>query len=95
MLVGSHDRAIDIVPRPMQLPCDSGLLVDGLKEALPETGFAPPIEAAGHRAPGAIAFREIAPGGAGADDPENAVEDAAVVSGWAASVRFLWRKQGL
>ena len=95
MLVGSHDRAIDIVPRPMQLPCDIGLLLDGIKEALPETGFAPAIKAARHRTPRTIAFREVAPGGAGAEEPENAVEDAAVVSGWAASVRFLWRKQGL
>jgi hypothetical protein len=95
MLVGSYDRAIDIMYSPIQPSLRIGLLLGSLKEALPETGFAPTIEAAGHRAPGAIAFREIAPGGAGADDPENAVEDAAVVSGWAARVRFLWRKQGL
>jgi hypothetical protein len=95
MLVGSHDRAIDIVYGPIQLPRGIGLLLDGLKEALPEPSFAPTIEAAGHRAPGAIAFREVTPGGAGADDPENTVEDAAVVSGWAARVRFLWRKQGV
>jgi hypothetical protein len=57
MLVGSHDRAIDIMNRPMHLPCGIGLLLDGLKEALPDTGIAPTIEAAGNRAPGAIAFR--------------------------------------
>ena len=69
MLVGSHDRAIDIMDGPMQLPRGIGLLLDGLKEALPEPGFAPTIEAAGHRAPRAIAFGEVAPGSAGADDP--------------------------
>ena len=95
MLVGSYDRAIDIVHRPIQLPRSIGLLLDGLKEPVPEPSLAPAIKAARHRTPRTIAFREIAPGGAGAEEPENAVEDAAVVSGWAASVRFLWRKQGL
>jgi hypothetical protein len=95
MLVGSYDRAIDIVYRPMQLPRSIGLLLDGLKEPVPEPSLAPAIKAARHRTPRTIACREVAPGGAGAEEPENAVEDAAVVSGWAASVRFLWRKQGV
>jgi hypothetical protein len=95
MLGGSYDRAIDRVYRPMQLPRSSGLLGGGLKAPVPEPSLAPAIKAARHRTPRTIAFREIAPGGAGAAEPENAVEDAAVVSGWAARVRFLWRKQGV
>jgi hypothetical protein len=53
------------------------------------------VEAARHGLPGARPFGHVAPGGPGTDEPQDAVEDAAVVSGWATWRRFLWGKQGL
>ncbi len=79
MLVGANDGAIDIVNVPVDLPIGIGLLLDGLKETLPDTRFAPAIEAAGHRAPGPIALGQIAPGGTGAQNPQDAIEDASMV----------------
>ena len=41
VLVSSHDGAINIMNRPVQLAIGIGLLLDGLKEALPDAGSAP------------------------------------------------------
>ena len=95
MLVRTDDGAIHIVDIPVQVLGGVGLLLDRRKEASPDARLAPAVEAAGDGLPGAIPFGQVAPGSAGAEDPEDAVEDAAVVSGWAAGVRFLWRKQGV
>ena len=95
MLVRADDGAIHIMDIPVQVPCGVGLLLDGGTEARPDACLAPAVEAAGNGLPGAIPFGHIAPGSAGADDPEDAIEEASVVSSWSAGVRFLWRKQGL
>jgi len=52
VLMSTNDGAIDIMNRPVQLTCHIGLLLDSLKEALPDAGLAPAIEATGYRAPG-------------------------------------------
>ena len=95
MLVGSHDRAIDIVHGPVDLARGIGLLRHGLKETLPETRFAPAIETAGHRAPRTRAFRHIAPRGTGAQHPQDAVEDASMIQSRSTRLRFLRWKQRL
>jgi hypothetical protein len=94
-LVRADDGAIHVVDIPVELPGSVGTLLDRRKEASPEARLAPAVEAAGDGLPGAIPFGHVAPGSTGADDPEDAVEDASMVSGGAAGVRFLWRKQGL
>jgi hypothetical protein len=95
VLVRADDGAIHIVDGPVELPGSVGTLLDRRKEASPEARLAPAVEAAGAGGLAAIPFGHVAPGGTGADDPQDAVEDAAVVSGWAACMRFLWGKQGL
>jgi hypothetical protein len=95
MLMGSNDRAIDRVHRPVQLASGSGLLVDGRKEALPDAGFLPAIEAAGHGAPRTRAFGHIAPGSTGTQQPHDAVEEASMVQSRLAGLRFLRGKQRL
>ena len=65
MLMGSHDRAIDIMNVPVDFALGIGLLLYRLKETLPETGFLPAIEAAGHGAPTTIALGHIPPWGTG------------------------------
>ena len=71
------------------------LLLDGGKEACPEPRLPPAIKTAGNGAPRAIPLRQITPGGAGAEEPQDTVEDASVIGGWTACMRFLRRKQGL
>jgi hypothetical protein len=95
VLVRADDGAIHGVDIPVQLRCGVGLSLDRSKEASPEARLAPAIEAAGESGPAAIPLREVTPRGTGTDDPQHAVQDASVVSGGAASVRFLRRKQGL
>ena len=66
LLVSSNDRAINVMHRPVHLTSGIGLLLDRLKETLPDAGSAPAIEATGHGAPGAMAFGQITPGRTGA-----------------------------
>ena len=95
VLMSANDGAIDIMNRPVQLTSGMGLLLDRLKEALPEAGSAPAIEAAGYGLPGAVAFGHVAPGGTGAQQPQDAVDHASVVQIRSTRSRFLRRKQRL
>jgi hypothetical protein len=80
---------------PVQLRCGVGLLLDRGTEASPDACLAPAVEAAGNGGPAAIALGQVTPRGTGTEEPQEAVHEASVVSGWAASMRFLRRKQGL
>jgi hypothetical protein len=91
----ADDSAIHLVNIPVQVLCGIRTLLDRGTEAIPDASFPPAIETARHGAPRTIPLWQITPGGAGAEDPQEAVEEASVVSRWAASVRFLRRKQGL
>ena len=95
MLVRSDDSAIDIVEIPVELLCGIGALLDRGKEASPEARLAPAIKTAGDGAPGAVPLRQVTPGGAGTQEPEDTVEDASVIGSWAAGFGLLRRKQGL
>jgi len=92
MLVCPDNGAIHIVELPVKLLCGVGTLLDGSKEASPDARLAPAIEAASDGGPAAIPFGEVTPWGACADDPQDAIEDATMVGGWASCVRFLRRK---
>jgi len=95
MLVSADNRAIDIVRGPVELPGGVSLLLDSGQEAVPEARSAPAIEPTGDRTPGAIALWEIPPRGPGAEEPQDPVEDPAMVGRGAAGRRFLGRKQRL
>lgn len=92
LLRGSNEGAIDVMNRPIHLAFGIRWLWHRLNETLPEAGFAPSIEATGHRAPGAITFGQVTPGSAGAQNPQDAVEDASMVQIGSAGSRFLRRK---
>jgi hypothetical protein len=79
MLVRSDNGAIDEVDGPVQLPRRVGLGLDGGQEAVPAPGQPPAAEAAIQRGPGAIPFRDVPPGRTGAQLPDNAIENRAVV----------------
>src|SRR5262245_22867944 len=89
VLVRADDGAIHIMDIPIEPPRSVTLLLHCGKEAGPDACFAPAIEAAGNGRPGAIPLGQIAPWGPCTDDPQEAVQDASVVGGWAACVRFL------
>lgn len=87
------DGAIDKVEAPVEVPARIRLLLHGGKQAVPEAGFAPPIKTARDRLPGAIALGQITPRDAGSQEPEDAIEHAAVVPGGTTGGRFLGRKE--
>ena len=95
MLMRPDDGPIDIVRVPIELARAIGLLLDGRQKTRPEARLAPAIHTAGDGAPGAIPLRQVTPGGAGTQQPEDAVEDAAMGDSWAAYFWLLRRKQGL
>src|SRR5712691_5526727 len=95
MLMRPDDGPIHVVGVPIELACAIRLLLDGSQEAGPETRLPPAIKTACDGAPWAIPLRQITPGGPGAEEPEDTVEDASVVSGWAACFWLLRGKQGL
>lgn len=60
--------------------------MQGFEDALPDAFLAPPVKALEDRVILAEAFRKVRPGGAGACDPEDSVDEAAVVLGRAPGV---------
>ena len=67
----------------MQAPVDPALAVSAslerLQDALPDPGLAPAVEPARHGADRAITLGQVLPGRPGAVDPENAIDDRAVI----------------
>jgi hypothetical protein len=95
MLVGADDGAIEEMHVPIKLPSGIRLLLQGVKQPLKDPGVPPPVKAAGHRAPGAVALRQVVLGSASTKNPQHAVKDAAMVDGWSTRLGFLWGKQRL
>ena len=93
-MVRADAGAIHIVESPVERPGSVGLRWDRGPEARPEAGRAPTGEAAGNGGLAAIPLGEVTPRGTGMEEPQEAVQEASVVSGGAARVRFLRRKQG-
>src|SRR5215831_7813718 len=89
MLMRSDNGAIHIMGVPIKLASTVGLLLHRRKEAGPDAGLAPAIKTARDRTPGAIAFRHITPRNASAQEPEDAVQNTAMVSGWTACFGLL------
>lgn len=77
---GPDDRAVDAP----QVGVDPAVVVQFIQQRGDDAGpgavAAPAVEAVVGRLPGAVALGEIAPGGAGMEDPEDAVEDRAMVT---------------
>jgi hypothetical protein len=93
MLMRSDDGAIDQVHRPLQLASGLGLLLQGREEVREDAGALPAVEAARDGAPRTIPFGPISPGSASTEDPEEAIEDRAVVMGGSPDLRFLGWEQ--
>jgi hypothetical protein len=95
MLVRSDAGTIDHVDGPIEAARSLGLLLHRLQETLAEPRTPPAVDTAGHGAPRPLPFRQIPPGGAGTQEPEDAVEDGAVVMGRSPHMGCLGWEQGL
>jgi len=94
MLVRPDDGAIDEVDGPIHLAGGVGLGLDRREQPVPDAGQAPAAEAAVQRGPGAVPLGHVAPGRPGAQLPENAVENGAMVTVGPAGRRPRGRQEG-
>ena len=94
MLMCSNDRAIDSMRFPIDLPISILLLLQRLQDSLPDPCLLPAIKAAGDCPMGTISLRQITPGRAGSQNPQDSIENASMILCWAPDVRFLRWKQG-
>src|SRR5690606_10653098 len=67
----------------------------GGKETLPDAGFAPALKAAVDRGPRAVALGQVPPWRTGAQNPQDAVQDAAMVCRRSSCMGSLRRQQRL
>ena len=95
MGVGTDNGPVHVVDFPVDAAFTISLLLDLGEDVAPDTGLTPAVEPTGDRADWPVAFRQIAPWRTGANNPENAIDDAPVVGGWSPSLRLLGRQQWL
>ena len=88
-----NDAAVHEVQVPVDPPGCVSLCLQSLQEALPDPRLAPAIKPARHRPDGAVAIRQVAPRGARAQDPQNAVQNGAMIMIGATRPRPLRRQQ--
>src|SRR5829696_1035771 len=93
VLVGSNHGAIDEVETPVEPPLRVRLPLESSQDPVPDPCLLPAVEAGRDRLPRAIALRQGAPGTARIQDPEDAVNDGAMVPGGTTSVGLLRWKQ--
>jgi len=79
VLVRSDDGGIQIVLLPIELAATIRLLLERLKDALPDTGSSPTVEACGSRLPGAVFVGQVPPGSARPVNPEDGVQYSAMI----------------
>ena len=94
LLVGTPEGPLPIVEVPGEGSVGVGLCLDRREEALPEAGLAPARTPARDRAPRARSRRQITPGGASTEEPQDPVEDTSMRGGWTAGGRLVRREQG-
>jgi hypothetical protein len=87
--MGADHGAINIVEFPVQLASGISLDLHCREELRPDARPSPAVETAGHRTLWAIALGQIPPGSSSAQYPEDAIEDAAMLDGRSACLRFL------
>ena len=69
-------------------------IVEGIEHQFPKSGQGPAPELAIHARPLAELFRQITPGSTGSSNPENAIENKAVVGGRATALPRIAIKKG-
>ena len=78
---GPNRRSIDAPEFPVDVSLVVQFDLQRLDDGGEDAAFAPDAEMVVHRLPGAEAFRQIAPGGAGGKNPKDAVELRSSIAG--------------
>src|SRR5947208_359535 len=79
MLMGANHGAVDMMQAPVEFACGVRLLLTVGQDAIPDPVSPPAIEAGGNCLPGTVLLRQIPPGRSRAIEPQEAVEDLAMV----------------
>ena len=95
MLVGADDGTIYIVDVPVQGAVLISLGLQSREHAIPDAGLPPAVKATGDGANRAVAFRQITPGGTGAINPQDAINNPPEVVTGASNFRLLGRQERL
>jgi hypothetical protein len=77
---GTDGRAVDTPQFPVDVPILVELDLQRLDDGGKDAAFAPLAEMVIHRLPGAKAIRQITPGCAGAENPENTIEQRSSIT---------------
>jgi hypothetical protein len=91
MLMGANDRTIDTVLLPIDLADSVSLLLQGFQDSLPDAGFDPPVKSARDRTPRAIAFGQISPRRTRSQNPQDTIENQAMILRWTTHLWLLRR----
>jgi hypothetical protein len=95
VLVRADDAGVDEVQAPIDLALRVRLGLQRGEDPVPDPGLAPAVEPARDGADRAVALGQVAPRRAGAQDPQDAAHDPAVVVVRPPGPRPLRRQQGL
>ena len=79
MLVRAYECAVHEVDFPLDLALLCRFRLHLLEDLLPQPPFAPAVEASVNRLPWPIPLRQVAPRSTRSQDPQNAVDDLAMV----------------
>lgn len=82
VLVSAIDGPINVVDLPIHLPFGIGFLLQRREDLLPDACALPAIKAAGDGAPRSISLWEISPRRSCSHDPQDRVEDQAMILCW-------------
>jgi hypothetical protein len=91
-LVGTHDGAVDAEQIPVDTSVGLGAGLEVSEDAVPQAVLAPGVEARVDGFPGSEKLRQVAPGGAGVQNPEDAVDHQSVVLGWSSRPVAGWEE---
>ena len=98
MLVGADHGAVDVMETPVQLAFGVCLLLKIRQDAIPDAGASPAIEARGNGLPRTVLSGKIPPGCSRASEPQQAIDNWAMILRRAAtlwSLRWKQRPQSL
>jgi len=94
MLVGANHGAVDMMEAPIERPLGIRLPLEIRQDPVPDTGTSPAIEAGGDRLPRAVLLREIPPRRSGSIEPQQAIDDLAMIfRGATASCLLRWEQR--
>jgi hypothetical protein len=93
ILVRAYNRAIHDVDVSFDFFPMISVLLHFLEDPFPQSPLPPPVEASIDRLSRPVSFGQISPGRSRLQDPQAAINDAAMIRTRSSRLWFLWRKQ--